>query len=227
MTDAPLDPSVLESMLDARFVVSTAAPKLYDDQLFPDELRYVARAVATRRAEFGTARVCARRALARLGLDAGPLVPDQDRSPRWPPGIKGSISHTKSCCAVAVTAASDVTGLGIDIEEDTPLRDALVRMICTDEEQLWIRTMAPQLAGHLAKLIFSAKEAFYKCQYGTTRAFIDFRDVQLKVDLGEGAFSVARIEREGEPWRRLRDVRGRFRRAAGFIVTSAVLPSDA
>lgn len=226
MGDAPLDPSILESMLDARFVVSVAAPKLCDDQLFPDELRYVARAVETRRAEFGTARVCARRALARLGLDAGPLVPDQDRSPCWPPGIKGSISHTRSCCAVAVTDAPEVVGLGIDIEEDTPLGDELVRMICTEEEQLWVRRMAPRFAGCLAKLVFSAKEAFYKCQYVTTRAFIDFREVHLKVDLAGGAFSVARIEREGEPWNRVQSVRGRFRQDFGFIATSAVLTSD-
>lgn len=221
----PLDPSVLASLLGSRFVVSMATPRLQDNRLFPDELQHIARAVEKRRAEFGTARVCARRALAQLGLEPCSLVPNRDRSPRWPPGIKGSISHTKNCCAVVVTGAPDVIGLGIDIEEDAPLLAELMPMICTPEERLWISTFGRDSRGWLAKLIFSAKEAFYKCQYDVTRTLIDFQEVQLSIDLAGGAFSVSRIEREGPQWNCVRCARGKFRRESGFIVTTTLLTS--
>lgn len=202
-----------------------ATPRLQDNRLFPDELQHIARAVEKRRAEFGTARVCARRALAQLGLEPCSLVPNRDRSPRWPPGIKGSISHTKNCCAVVVTGAPDVIGLGIDIEEDAPLLAELMPMICTPEERLWISTFGRDSRGWLAKLIFSAKEAFYKCQYDVTRTLIDFQEVQLSIDLAGGAFSVSRIEREGPQWNCVRCARGKFRRESGFIVTTTLLTS--
>jgi 4'-phosphopantetheinyl transferase EntD len=207
-------------------VVSMARPRLQDNQLFPDELQHVARAVQKRRAEFGTARVCARRALAQLGVRPCSLVPNLDRSPRWPPGIKGSISHAKNCCAVVVTNASEVIGLGIDIEEDTPLLVELMPMVCTLEERQWISAFGPDTGGWLAKLIFSAKEAFYKCQYETTRTLIDFQEVELSIDLIGGAFSVSGITREGPLWNCVRSASGKFRRESGFIVTAALLTSN-
>jgi len=222
----PLDPSVLASLLGPRFVVSVATPRSQDNQLFPDELQHVARAVEKRREEFGTARVCARRALAQLGLAPCSLVPNWDGSPRWPPGIKGSISHTKDCCAVVVTSAPDVIGLGIDIEEDTPLLAELVPMICTPEEQRWTSAFGRDARGYLTKLIFSAKEAFYKCQYEITRTLIDFQEVQLSIDLASGAFSVSGIKREGPQWSCVRRACGKFRRDSGFVVTTTLLTSN-
>jgi 4'-phosphopantetheinyl transferase EntD len=228
--DATLfDPSVLqstlESMLGAGVAVSIAAPALQDARLFPDELLYLKQAVESRRAEFGTARVCAREALAKLGIAPQSLVPHYDRSPRWPAGIKGSISHTKGCCAVAVTNAPAILGLGIDLEEDVPLPAELESSICTPEEQAWIGTIASFEAETLGKLIFSAKEAFYKCQYAVTGTPIEFQDVVLKFDLAARTFAVAAIKRQGRQWEQIREMRGQFQKEAGLIVTSAVLTS--
>ena len=223
VSDPPLKPSVLMSMLGPGVAVATARPIPVEDQLFPDERQHIARAVVKRKAEFGTARLCARRALAELGIAPCSLVPRGDRSPRWPPGVKGSISHTKDCCLVAVTRAPEVIGLGIDVEEDVPLRPELIANVCTPDEQRWLDGFDQEAKGRLGMLIFSAKESFYKCQYDTTRTFIEFHDVQLSVDLSAGEFSVAKIRPEGPQWNRVRRAAGKFKRAAGFIVTTTLL----
>lgn len=215
---------MLTSMLGPGIAVEVAAPTVVDDQLFPDEQQHIVRAVAKRQAEFGTARVCARRALARIGMAPCSLVPHEDRSPRWPPGVKGSISHTQGCCAVALTHSLDVIGLGIDIEADTPLQDELVPSVCTPEERQWLGRFDEEARGWLGKLLFSAKESFYKCQYPVTRTFLDFHDVQLSVDLAAGVFSVAMVGPNGSSWDHVRQVAGKFRRGSRFIVTTAVLP---
>ena len=214
---------MLTSMLGSGIAVEVAVPTVVEDQLFPDEQQHIARAVAKRQAEFGTARVYARRALARIGMVPCSLVPQEDGSPRWPPGVKGSISHTQGCCAVALTHSLDVIGLGIDIEEDTPLQGELLPSVCTPEERQWIGRFGEDARGWLGKLLFSAKESFYKCQYPVTRTFLDFHDVQLSVDLAAGEFSIAKVRPNGSSWDHVRQVAGKFRRGSRFIVTTAVL----
>lgn len=220
---APPEPSVLTSMLGPGFAVAVASPRLVDDQLFPEELSHVARAVEKRRAEFGTARVAARQALAQLSIEPCSLVPNRDRSPHWPPGVKGSISHTNGCCVVAVTRSTEIAGVGIDIEEDTPLQAELMPMVCTPEERLWVDGFKPASRRELAKIIFSAKEAFYKCQYAITQTQLDFHDVHLRIDLAGGLFSIARITPKGSRWDRIRSATGKFRRGSGFVLSTSTL----
>ncbi len=71
----------------------TPAQRFFND-LFPEEQAYIAEAVEKRQVEFSTARVLARRALYELGVSPQSLCPNDDRSPRWPAGIIGSITHT-------------------------------------------------------------------------------------------------------------------------------------
>lgn len=205
--------SRVESLFGPNCVVEAAVPALVDCELFADEYAHVAQAVPKRRAEFGTARVCARRALARLGIAPVSLVPAEDRSPRWPNGVVGSIAHTGNYCAVVVASAREYRSLGLDIEQDKLLPPDLVAMICTARER---RTLATRSARD-AIVYFSAKEAFYKCQYPLTQRFLDFLDVELEVDFARGTFHArVLIEFESRPeW--LDRLRGRFTRGAGLV----------
>jgi len=221
-----LDRSVLSAMLGEGVEVEIAKPALVLRGLYPEERRYIARAVDKRKAEFAAARICARRALARLDVPPCTLVPWPDRSPSWPKGVVGSIAHTTGCCIVAVTNAPQIAGIGLDIELDTPLDADLERMICTDRERKWLQCAKPSERGFLGKLCFSAKEAFYKCQYGTTRTFLDFRDVEIEFDLERECFTIVVLARQGPDWDFVSHTEGRFRRAAGFIVTSVTLAAD-
>jgi 4'-phosphopantetheinyl transferase EntD len=220
------DSAALAALFGPGFAAEVAVPRLVNDALFPDERQHIARAVAKRQAEFGTARLCARQVLARLGLPPCSLVPHADRSPRWPDGVIGSISHTEGCCAVVATTAPGVIGCGLDIERDAPLSTELEPLICTATERSWLDGEAPESRGRLGKLVFSAKEAFYKCQYRTTRTLIDFQEVELAIDPQGGFFRVAALAREGPVWDRVRPVRGKFRWMPGYIVTAAVLIGD-
>jgi 4'-phosphopantetheinyl transferase EntD len=221
VSDPPALP--LASLFGFEVAVAQAVPSIVDDRLYDEELAYVARAIPRRRAEFGTARVCARRALAALGVGPCSLVPRPDRSPRWPHGVVGSISHTDGYCAVVVARSSQTSGLGLDVERESPLHVDLVDTVCTPTERRWLAQWGGDQRGRMATLVFSAKEAFYKCQHPTTRGFLDFHEVELRIDLDGATFSVVRVHRSGAAWRAVERARGRLLRTAGFIVTAATL----
>ena len=180
-------------------------------------------AVEKRRREFAAGRAAAHDALTALGEPVVPILVGEDRAPIWPPGVTGSISHTKSC-AMAVAALQDPTtanmvlGLGIDIEEDTPLAKDLWRAIRTPQEQEWARTQANP--GQMAKLIFSAKEAAYKCQYATSRRYYGFDGMELEFDVENGSFR-AYFCADQPPFRSGDFIAGRYAIGAGLILTAA------
>jgi 4'-phosphopantetheinyl transferase EntD len=213
----------LASLFTCEVAVAYAAPAIVDDRLYADEREYVAESVARRRAEFGTARVCARAALAELGFAPCSLAPHPDRSPRWPLGAVGSISHTEGVCAVAAALSSRAAGLGLDLEGDGPLGSDLESVICTPTERRWLDRWSGERRGQMAKLVFSAKEAFYKCQHSTTRSYLDFLDVDLHIDPAAGTFEVARVHRSGAGWRFVEKAKGRLLRTAGLVLAGATL----
>jgi 4'-phosphopantetheinyl transferase EntD len=210
-------------MLGTEVVVEVGEPSLANHCLFPDELEYIAWAVDKRKAEFSTARACARRALSRLGVAPCSLVPNPDRSPRWPKGITGSITHTAGCCAVVLSNAPHLIGIGLDIEQDTPLPANLESIVCTERERAWLGQYDESERARWGKLYFSAKEAFYKCQYGTTRAVIDFLDVDIQFDITRQSFRIVALAGRGPAWDVVGQAKGRFRSVAGFVITTASL----
>jgi 4'-phosphopantetheinyl transferase EntD len=206
----------LAQLFDAGCVVEEAVPQLYDEQLFPEERAQLANAVEKRRAEFGTARVCARRALARLGFAPMPLVPKADRSPVWPEGVVGSITHTRGYCAVVVALRSTVVSLGVDAEQDKTLTPDLIEMICTPNECVG-------LLDRDAVVYFAAKEAFYKCQYPLTQKYLGFKDVELDLDLAQGTFSARIIKADVDKPAWLAQLRGSFLREHGLVLCAMSL----
>ncbi len=217
--------STLHSMLDLAVQIELAAPAMVNKDLFPDERQHIAKAAHKRQSEFGTARLCARRALARLAIAPCALVPNSDRSPWWPPGIVGSISHTEGCCAVVLTNAPYILGLGLDIERAEVLMPEHESLVCTAAERRWLDHQDPRDRGRLGMLFFSAKEAFYKCQYSITGHYLDFLDVTIEIDLAQNIFSIVEIARDGEPRKLVAQIRGSFRETEAFVATTALLRS--
>lgn len=182
-------PSALSTLFGPGTHVVEATARLVDSELYPAELDFIRGAVASRRAEFGTARVCAREALAKLGVPPGPLVPWGDRAPSWPPGVVGSISHTHGHCAVVVGASPPLRSLGLDVEELRPLEPGVARLVLTAREQAWLADQPPNRQNDLVIAVFCAKEAFYKCQYPVTGKFLEFGDVEIDLGPDEGRFA--------------------------------------
>ena len=209
----------LASLFPNHVVVETGVPGQIEGELFEQEAACIERAVDKRREEFAAGRLLARRALEKLGFAPSPLLPAEDRSPIWPEGIAGTITHTRNFCAVAVAPQSKSLCLGLDIEDGSPLKDELAERICTPRELEWIaaNTSTDAERGRLGKLVFSAKEAFYKCQYPLTKRFLEFEEVELDLDLEARSFkAVVRPDKDDLP----RDVRltSRFLYLGEFVI---------
>lgn len=175
-------------------------------------------AVDKRRREFAAGRAAAHAAMVDLGSQPLPILIGEKRAPIWPDGLTGSITHTLSCAMAVVARNSDLRALGIDVEEDTPLADNLLPAICSEQEQHWLQAQANP--GQLAKVIFSAKEAAYKCQYTLSERFFGFDGMELVLDLEQGNFQAC-FTAEQPPFAQGTVIKGRFAIGAGVIVTSA------
>ena len=187
-----LSSDALEQDIQTLFmpVVSVAVtdPATEHEALFDDEAPTVAKATDKRRREFSAGRAAARRAMHQMGLPAMPLPADETRAPVWPDDVTGSISHNDQVCIAVVADARSVPAVGIDIEEARPLEPELFPDICTLPERAWLSSQPEQDRGMLAKLIFSAKECTYKCQFTLSRTFLEFHDLEITADRDCGQF---------------------------------------
>lgn len=156
--------------------------------LWPQETAHVTNAIEKRRREYAAGRRAARNALKQLGEPFAAIGTATDRSPIWPEGIVGSIAHNGSTCIATLARSSEIRSLGVDIEDDTPLSTDLEPIICTKEERRWLEGFAPHHRRRYAKIIFSAKECVYKCQYPLTGEMLDFHAVTIHLGKGFGQF---------------------------------------
>jgi 4'-phosphopantetheinyl transferase EntD len=214
--------AMFDDALPADFALEWGDPREPSLPLFPEELSLVASAVDKRRLEFGRGRQCARAALRRLGLSDGPLLSGSQREPLWPAGVVGSITHTQGLCLAAVAWQKSYAGVGIDVEPAAPLSLAIAERIATDAEMNALGSMPPLLA---ARLIFSAKEAFYKCQFYRTRQFLGFFDVSVELQ-AQGDFSVCLLV-DAPPLAQGFCLRGTWRQHGGYLFTAVHMPSQA
>jgi 4'-phosphopantetheinyl transferase EntD len=215
---------MLSSVIFARLftapvvAVSTETDRL-EGTLYPEEAEYVRRAVPKRRHEFTLGRLCAREALARLGIHNFPLLAGADREPLWPRGITGSISHCERFCG-AVAARAPVRSIGVDVEPRAPLPAEIMDLVCTENERRWIARDTQ--ANDWAKLIFSAKESVYKCYYPLTGILLDFADVEITIHEASGEFAAEIRDNIADP-SETRLLHGRYALNAHHIYTAIVL----
>lgn len=199
--------------------------------LHPEERQQLGRAVPKRVREFSAGRTCARRALAEFGVRDAALPTGADRRPVWPPQLLGSITHTDGWCAAAVASRARFRAIGLDAETIGRVGEDVWPQICLPAEITWLRRLSAREQAEVAALIFSAKEAFYKCQFELTGGqWLDFNDVHLDLigwEFGEGRFVVRpRVELAlTEPV--LRPFAGRFRLTAGRAITGIAIETPA
>jgi len=192
--------------------------------LFPQENAAIARATKARKQEFTTGREAARLAMRRLGVTPTEIPMGADRAPVWPKGLRGSISHSGDICVAVLARSSTFQSLGIDIEADAPLDDDLLDTICTGNEQRWLLTQDADARGKLAKLMFSAKECAYKCQYPLSLDMIDFMAFEISLDLEKHRFD-AKFTRPVGPFTAGTRFLGHYGAAFGSFATTICLPA--
>lgn len=206
---------VIAALFDQPVAVGVTDPRATQPPALGDEAAHLGQALAARQLEFAAGRAAARAAMAQLGVPARPIPAAKDRSPVWPPGLSGSISHTKYLCAAVLTTGG--RSLGLDIEQDTPLSRGLLTTICSDAEQRRI-VGADQLS--LAKLVFSAKEAVYKAQYPLTKMLFGFDHIDITLDRPAKAFTATFLKPAGA-FATGDMLQGRFGKTEGHLVTAA------
>jgi 4'-phosphopantetheinyl transferase EntD len=99
------------------------------------------------------------------------LPSNSDRSPKWPDGIVGSISHSKDYVAAVVSNASDLAGIGIDLEIMGRAKLELTAHLKTSKDLIFHPDFSDK---ELLTLIFSAKESLYKALYPIVKQFFGF-----------------------------------------------------
>ncbi|GHG16246.1 4'-phosphopantetheinyl transferase family protein [Streptomyces zaomyceticus] len=186
------------------------------------EREAVRTAAPKRLAEFTTARWCARRALAGLGMPPVPIPRGRRGAPVWPPGIVGSMTHHDGYRAAAVARQADARSLGIDAEPHLPLPDGVLELIALPAE---LRRIA-ELSGrhplvHWDRLLFSMKESVYKAWFPLTYRWLGHEEADIVMDPA-GTFTAhlfashPRVPPEG--------FTGRWTVDRGLVVTSILVP---
>lgn len=215
--------TLLQQLFGAPLAAFEARGAFDGHVLHADEAQFVARAVPKRVREFAAGRACARAALAELQIDNYLLRVGEDREPVWPDGVTGSITHTRGYCGVVACRHNVFRALGIDAEAVDALRPELWRAIATPEEHARLKLLPVAQAALEASVTFSAKEAFFKCQFQITRQWLNFSDVQ--VSIGAHTFEITprrTLQFESiaaAPWR------GRYVLEDALVITGIGVPA--
>ena len=122
--------------LSARYVGTVASMEPVSDH-WPDlkagERVTLSKAVKQRRDEFSTGRYLCRRLMSVMGVGDDHRIPvGANRAPVWPPGIVGSISHTKNLCIAMLAPSGLYDGVGVDLEETNRVSEEIWTYVATD-----------------------------------------------------------------------------------------------
>ncbi len=207
--------ALLRNLLPDDIAVCFSASCPTGATLYEAELPCTRGMVPKRLQEFTHGRYCARTAMAELGVTPVAIPKAADRSPIWPEGVTGAITHTGAIAAAALGPSARYAGIGLDIEAPEPLDDATREMILRPEEQ--------PADGRHAKLLFSIKEAIYKCIYPAVGMYVDFREMGVQLEPAEGSFRALPACDRFAP-ETIAGLLGRYRVTDDWVAAAAWLP---
>ena len=213
--------SSVRTMLPATVCIS-AGPFLEDAMpLTISERVSVGSIEEERMRELQNGRAYAKRALAMLGIQNVELPMASDRSPVWPAGVVGSITHVtgrgNGHFAAAVARTQDVCAVGIDIEPENGIHPHLWNYFLTESELKRIIALPSHMRTTEAQVTWCAKEAITKA----ARRQIEPTEVDIERNTSDGGFSA--IWRPNGPEKRPAEIwRGRTARSQGSIFAVVV-----
>jgi 4'-phosphopantetheinyl transferase EntD len=205
--------------------------------LLAEEAALIDRWAPRRVAEFAAGRTCARLALEAIGVPSTPLLRGEDREPRWPDGVVGSITHTDGYCAAAVAHSTEIASVGIDAEEHDRLPEGVLQRIALPDEEEWIRAHEGGRV-HWDRVLFSAKEAVFKTWFPLTRRWLEFEGARIELapdpsgaevedELARGSFTATLLVDppvvDGRPLERLP---GRYLVTPALILAAITVPRE-
>ncbi|WP_129667024.1 4'-phosphopantetheinyl transferase family protein [Phytoactinopolyspora endophytica] len=180
---------MIEELLPPAVKSAEAFDDLHAVHLFAEEEKSVVEAVDKRRREFATARGCARRAMAELGLPPMAIPRGEGGAPVWPASVVGSMTHCDGYRASAVAWERDVITIGIDAEPAQRLPADVLEAIALPQERAALSRLAEAWSAfYWDRLLFCAKEAVYKAWFPLTERWLDFHDALIEPRL-DGTFT--------------------------------------
>lgn len=211
------DCRLIESLYPKKVEVAMTADWGLVENLYAEERTLIRHAIEKRQGEFAAGRLCAKEALAKLGIAGFPILKDENRAPVWPEEVSGSISHAKGCCAAVVARVGKGESLGLDIEEVDRLKENIWEYTFVGEEIEWLRRQGDG-SQMWASVIFSAKEAFYKAQYLISRSWLGFQDVVVEIREPGEVFVVRLLVDVGQ-WKEGMRFKGKYGFFSGYVAS--------
>jgi len=136
----------------------------YQTPLSPVELKIIEDSSLSRMKEFRAGRSISKEAAAFLGIEIASIPKDNNGCPLWPSTVVGSISHKAGFCGAMLGHRNAYSSIGLDIELVEHLNKDVWSVFASTQEIDQASSCAMD-TGLFANLIFSAKEAFFKCLY--------------------------------------------------------------
>lgn len=152
--------------------------------LHPEEMMSLPGGSPKRWREFAAGRACARRAMSELSLPEGPVRRSADRTPMWPPGMVGSISHCPGLVAAIVAPSTVARGVGVDVER--ALLAASLRPLVMGVQKDAFSAFEAIYGSRALAVAFSTKEAAFKATYPLHGQMLGFDDIWLWPSLAQG-----------------------------------------
>lgn len=169
----------------------------YDMAAYQDELLLnfdpamaprLAHTPIARRAAFLAGRYCVMKAFVDAGVPWRGLPANTNRTPAWPDGVTGSISHSDTAAVAAVSKNGDVIGIGVDVERIIvdSVRDEIGYLVVSGQQEQALLDECGADRAATFTLFFSAKEAFFKAVYAQVGRHFDFHAVRVaEIDRSE------------------------------------------
>ncbi|MFJ5159328.1 4'-phosphopantetheinyl transferase [Pantoea sp. NPDC088449] len=181
-------------------------------------------AVKKRKAEHLASRWLVQQSVAQLGLPGFVLRNAPDRSPLWPAGMQGSLSHTHNIAVVAATR--EPLSLGVDVEqvmaEETAEETADLLMSKHEKRRLLAQ---PLPFAQAATLLFSLKESLYKALWPQLHQPMDFLQAELVgLDITQGIAQLRLTHDFSTAFASKTRLQARFWLHAGHVTTLLIHP---
>lgn len=216
-------PASLRNRVPAGVAIACMPNVITWQELPATERALVSNAVEKRRQQFATGRFLARDLLREIGSGVEAIGQHLDRTPIWPDGIVGSISHCDDLCAAAVAKIDNgVRSIGVDVEPAQPVAEEIWLEIANREELERWEFCQDDVALRIRRL-FSAKEAAYKCVYPSCQQFIGFHDVEIDFEVAGINFRVRSKSHDERLRAALEAIEGVQFQQDGIIFSIAIL----
>ncbi len=202
-------------------------PELLDPEDFDRWGLPAMAAVSKRQTEFLAGRICAYEALRRVtGVPGIPAV-GEDRSPCWPPGVVGSITHGAGWAAVVAARSDHWRGLGLDVEKLLPVSraDRLAAEILTPRELEGYAALTDAQRALRVTLTFSIKESLFKALYPLVKIRFYFQEAELIHHDADGHARLRLLTDLSNEWQTGAELDGQFVQFDEYLLSLVSIPA--